>query len=86
VLIQVLQPSAAKASPISIILASATPAFKARRWSTAPMPASRPLVLARSESIETTAGSRANTFIAAVTMSLAAYSLALSIRGRREAS
>jgi hypothetical protein len=50
------------------MLASATPAFKARRWSTAPIPASSPLVLARSESIDTTAGSRANTFIAAVAL------------------
>jgi hypothetical protein len=55
-----------------IMLASATPTFRARRWSTAATPASRPLVVARSESTDTTAGSLAKTFIAAVTTSLAA--------------
>ena len=86
VLIHVLLPSAAKASPMPIMLASATPTFSARRWSTAATPPSSPLVLARSESIDTTLASRANTFMAFVTMSLAANCLPGSSRGRRAAS
>ena len=81
VLTQVLKPSAAKASPIPIMLASATPTLSARFWSTAAIPACSPLVEARSESMETTLGSRAKTFIAPVTISAELYSFFGSSRG-----
>src|SRR5665213_2244530 len=71
--------SVAFTEPTSIMLASATPTFSARCWSTSATPASSPLVVPRSESIETTLESRANTFMAAVTTSAALYDLAGSI-------
>ena len=63
------------------MFASATPTFSARSTSTYPTPASRPLVLARSESTDTTRGSRANTFIAWVITLLALCSARASSCG-----
>src|SRR5690606_1521789 len=64
VLTQTLEPRIPKASPINIILASATPTFKALLLSTYPIPDWSPLVDAKSESIEKTRLSLANIFMA----------------------
>jgi hypothetical protein len=52
VLTHALAPRIANASPSNIMFASATPAFNPRYLSTKPTPACKPLVDARSESIE----------------------------------